>query len=163
MVDVATIFDDVLQHGITLGGITLTTDLLTGGLFSLDGVHASPIGYAVVANAFIDAINATYGGSIPGVAMADFLIGGLGRLPGSGTGTLAPVSGSVIFSAQAERSLRRSLNVPNERKLMRIKKRRERRAGSVQATGLRESGPSKAERRQMRQERRELRRALRQS
>jgi hypothetical protein len=161
LVDVAAIFDQVLQHGILLGGITLTTDFLTGGLFSYDGVHASPTGYAIIANAFIDAINTTYGGSIPTVPIDAFMLGGLGRLPGTLPGEGEPAAGSFIFSSQAERNLRRVLNVPKERKLIRIKTRRERRAGSVLASSAREGRPSPAERREVRRQRRDLRRALR--
>ena len=36
---------------------TLTADYIAGGLFSLDGVHPTNMGYAVVANQMIDAIN----------------------------------------------------------------------------------------------------------
>jgi hypothetical protein len=163
LVDIAAIFDQVVQRGIVMGGITLTTDFLTGGLFSLDGVHGSPIGYAIIANAFIDAINETYGGAIPGVSMKACLLDGLGRLPGSGVGTLAPTGGSFIFSARAERNLRTALDIPKERKLLRVKKRRERREGWFEASGVRVDRPSKAERREMRRQRRETRRLLRAS
>jgi len=162
LVDVSAIFYQVLQRGILLGGITLTTDYLTGGLFSYDGVHASPIGYAIIANAFIDAINATYGGQIPAVPLSAFLMGDQGRLPGTfvGAGPVAP--GSFIFTARAYDSLRKVLNVPKERKLMRIKKRRARRAGLTLASSDRSERLSKAERREQRRQQRELRRALRQ-
>ena len=36
---------------------TLTADYITGGLFSLDGVHPTNMGYAVVANQMIDVLN----------------------------------------------------------------------------------------------------------
>ena len=35
----------------------LTADYISGGLFSLDGVHPTNIGYAVVANKMIDVLN----------------------------------------------------------------------------------------------------------
>jgi hypothetical protein len=38
----------------------------------LDGVHPSPRGYAIVANAFIAAINAKYGSNLPGVNPLDY-------------------------------------------------------------------------------------------
>lgn len=41
-----------------------------GGFFSLDGVHPSNTGYALIANTFIDAINAAYGAGIPDVNVA---------------------------------------------------------------------------------------------
>ena len=36
-----------------------------GGLFSLDGVHATNTGYAVLANAFINALNREFAAGIP--------------------------------------------------------------------------------------------------
>ena len=53
-----------LQSGITYNGISYTTTFVTGGAFSLDGVHPNSRGYAIIANTFIDAINSTYGSSI---------------------------------------------------------------------------------------------------
>lgn len=53
--------------GVRYNGVNYTTTFVTGGTFSLDGVHLTPRGYAVVANAIIRAINAQYGASIPEV------------------------------------------------------------------------------------------------
>lgn len=39
----------------------MTTDLVTGGLISLDGVHPTSRGYALMASSFLKAIDATYG------------------------------------------------------------------------------------------------------
>jgi lysophospholipase L1-like esterase len=41
-----------------------------GGFFSLDGLHPSNTGYAILANEFIDALNAKYGLGIPDVSVA---------------------------------------------------------------------------------------------
>ena len=38
---------------------------ITGGAFSLDGVHPNGRGYALIANEFIKAINAKFGSTIP--------------------------------------------------------------------------------------------------
>jgi len=51
--------------GKTVDGIRFTPDFVTGGLFSLDGVHPSSQGQAIIANTFINAINAKWGSSIP--------------------------------------------------------------------------------------------------
>lgn len=50
---------DVAQNGYDPGaGLpVLSTAYILGGLFSLDGVHPSNMGYAVVANQFIEALN----------------------------------------------------------------------------------------------------------
>lgn len=53
------------RTGKTYNGLTLSTGFITGGLFSLDGVHLTPRGYAVIANEFIKTINASYGSTIP--------------------------------------------------------------------------------------------------
>ncbi|RYY17809.1 MAG: hypothetical protein EOO36_09180 [Cytophagaceae bacterium] len=48
----------------TYNGVANTTSFITGNLFSLDGVHPTPRGYALVANGIIRAINTTYGATI---------------------------------------------------------------------------------------------------
>ncbi len=53
-----------LQTGINFNGTTYTADFVTGGAFSLDGVHPNSRGYAIIANLFIDAINDTYGSNV---------------------------------------------------------------------------------------------------
>lgn len=58
LVDANGIFSEIAAHGYEIGGIRLTTSFLTGGIFSYDGVHPSTIGYTIVADAFIQAINA---------------------------------------------------------------------------------------------------------
>jgi len=48
------------KTGLVYDGLRFTTTFVTGGLFSLDGVHFNPQGNAIVANYFIDAINQQY-------------------------------------------------------------------------------------------------------
>lgn len=55
-----------LQGGIAIGGKTLTLNYL-GGFFSLDALHATNTGYAIVANQFIAAMNQALGLSVPAV------------------------------------------------------------------------------------------------
>ncbi len=56
------------KGGIPLSdGSTVTAQFATGGGFSLDGVHLSPRGYALIANAFIKTIETTYGANLPEV------------------------------------------------------------------------------------------------
>ena len=52
------------QSGITYFGNTYTTTFVSGGAFSLDGVHLTGRGYAVVANYFVHAINQKYGSTL---------------------------------------------------------------------------------------------------
>ncbi len=63
--DAFTFFNNVKLHGYSVAGETFTTDYLTGGLFSLDGVHPSSRGYAIVANQFILTMNSAYSMNIP--------------------------------------------------------------------------------------------------
>lgn len=56
-----------LESGITYFGTTYTTTYVSGGAFSLDAVHLTGKGYAVVANYFIDAINQKYGSTLRNV------------------------------------------------------------------------------------------------
>ncbi|WEK19764.1 MAG: SGNH/GDSL hydrolase family protein [Candidatus Pedobacter colombiensis] len=51
--------------GREVNGIPISGAFIQGNLFSLDGIHLTPLGYAITANAFISAINAKYGSSIP--------------------------------------------------------------------------------------------------
>lgn len=125
MVDVNAFFDDVAANGFAAGGnIVYTTDFLTGGIFSYDGVHPSPMGYAVVANLFIDAINARFGDNVPRVNLIPFIFGP----DGTAGGTIqAPglIEGTPIFAGSSTESLHRSLGLPSIEELLRIKEERE--------------------------------------
>lgn len=63
--DAYTFLTNVKNNGLTVNGQNFTSAYISGGIFSLDGVHLTPQGYAIVANEFIKAINSTYGSSIP--------------------------------------------------------------------------------------------------
>lgn len=60
-------------NGVAVGPVTLTKTFVRGGLFSLDGVHLSDMGYALFANEFIKAINKGYDTEIPVVGLSMFL------------------------------------------------------------------------------------------
>lgn len=55
------------SSGIQFDGVKYTAKFVTGGTFSLDGVHLTGRGYAVIANEFIKAINSKYGSNLPQV------------------------------------------------------------------------------------------------
>jgi hypothetical protein len=65
LIDVHAIFDDIKVNGYTIGGIKITSALLSGGLFSADGFHPSNIAHGILADTMIRAINAAKGTSIP--------------------------------------------------------------------------------------------------
>jgi len=50
----------------------LTSEYVTGGAFSLDGVHPTARGYAYLANEMIESINATYGANLPSVSVGHY-------------------------------------------------------------------------------------------
>lgn len=63
--DAFTFFNNVKANGYSIAGEKYTADYISGGLFSLDGVHPSSRGYAIVANEFIKIMNSRYGMSVP--------------------------------------------------------------------------------------------------
>lgn len=75
VVDAHAIMADLAAHGIEFAGIELTADFLSGGIFGYDGFHPTPIGQALVANAFIETINAAYGRHIRLVGLYPFVSG----------------------------------------------------------------------------------------
>ncbi|EHQ28580.1 SGNH/GDSL hydrolase family protein [Mucilaginibacter paludis] len=62
--DAFTFLTNVKTSGLVIDGISFNSNYISGGLFSLDGVHLTPRGYAIVANEFIKAINSKYGSSL---------------------------------------------------------------------------------------------------
>jgi len=62
--DAAAIMTELNANGIDYGTGYIDATYATGGAFSLDGVHPTARGYAVIANKMIDAINAGFGASI---------------------------------------------------------------------------------------------------
>ena len=71
-VDSRAILNQLADTGISFDAGTLTSTFATGGAFSLDGVHPTPRGYAYLANQAIDAINTTYGSTIPKVNIGSY-------------------------------------------------------------------------------------------
>lgn len=106
-VDANTLLTNLAHTGIHVGGISFGSAFLTGGVFSYDGVHPTAFGYAFIANAFIDAINAQFGGAIPEVDLYPFVFGPLPKSAASASDFT-----SFIFSSDARRSLLLSLGVP---------------------------------------------------
>ncbi|WP_281846252.1 G-D-S-L family lipolytic protein [Olleya namhaensis] len=61
LVDLNDILGQASTVGVDFDSYNLTTDLVTGGLVSLDGIHLTARGYGLMANKFLEAIDATYG------------------------------------------------------------------------------------------------------
>jgi len=91
--------------GINVGGINFTADFLSGGLFSLDGVHPAPLGYALLANEFIRSINEAYDANIEPVDLYPFLFGE--------DAFLVPVSAAsnFVFTEEASHQVQEVLGV----------------------------------------------------
>jgi hypothetical protein len=66
LVDVRAALSRADRRGYVVGGQWLTTDSL-GGLFSLDGIHPTNTGYAIIANEFIKTLNRESAAGIPPV------------------------------------------------------------------------------------------------
>lgn len=62
----------VYGAGKVVNGAAVSGAYITGNLFSLDGIHLTPFGYAIVANEFIKSINSQYGSSIPTVDVTKY-------------------------------------------------------------------------------------------
>ncbi|MFD2517801.1 G-D-S-L family lipolytic protein [Salinimicrobium flavum] len=71
-VDVNEIIQQMATGGIPYDGGLVTAEFVTGGAFSLDGIHLTPRGSAILANRMIDAINAKYGATVPKVNVGNY-------------------------------------------------------------------------------------------
>lgn len=72
LADVHAYLNRVKNPGIVYNGVEINAAFITGNAFSLDGVHLTPIGNALIANVFIEAINATYSSRIPKVDASQY-------------------------------------------------------------------------------------------
>ena len=54
-----------LQSGIAFNGINYNARYIAGGAFSLDGIHLTPRGYALVANKVLEAVNTKFHSTVP--------------------------------------------------------------------------------------------------
>lgn len=61
LVDLNSILDEASTTGISYNNFTLSTNLVTGGAVSLDGIHLTARGYAFMANKFLEAIDDAFG------------------------------------------------------------------------------------------------------
>lgn len=61
LLDANALLDRIATSGVVTNDLILTSNLVTGGAFSLDGVHPTSRGYALIANEMLKAIDVTYG------------------------------------------------------------------------------------------------------
>lgn len=67
-VDVAGFLVEVANNSLLIDGKEYSDEFVTGNIFSLDGIHLTQAGAAIVANKFIEAINSKYNASVPPVS-----------------------------------------------------------------------------------------------
>ncbi len=72
VVDLASMMTELSTTGLYIDGNRYTSTFVTGGVFSLDGIHATGRGSAIIANAFIDAINTKFNASVPRANINDY-------------------------------------------------------------------------------------------
>jgi hypothetical protein len=63
---------NTIKKGLVINGVSYSPSFITGHLFSLDGVHLTPRGYAIVANELIRTINQKYSATIPTIDVTQF-------------------------------------------------------------------------------------------
>ena len=64
LADAHDFLNKVKSPGIKYNNIDINANFIKGNAFSLDGIHLTPMGNAIIANLFIDAINKQYNSSI---------------------------------------------------------------------------------------------------
>jgi lysophospholipase L1-like esterase len=70
--DVAAMFDELNKNGISYGSGGVSSTFAQGGAFSLDGVHPTARGYAVIANEIFKVINKGFDAYIPPVDPSEY-------------------------------------------------------------------------------------------
>jgi hypothetical protein len=88
LVDLNARFEQVAAEGYHIGGLTLTSAFLSGGLFSADGVHPTQVGYAIIADEIIQRINEETGSEIPRPNIAEAMF--TPNVPTVGTSATLP-------------------------------------------------------------------------
>jgi hypothetical protein len=103
--DLYALSQDIMANGRDFGGIHISKDFVTGGLFAYgDPVHLSNIGYTILADELIQFINSAYGTSVPRPDMSVALF--TPDVPAAGTtGIGVGVDTSIFFTEESWRAL----------------------------------------------------------
>jgi lysophospholipase L1-like esterase len=116
VLDINAFLSDVAANGRTIGGVSLTSAYLSGGLFGYDGIHPTDLGYALIANQWIRLVNAR-GGQLEEVNLGPYL--GVTATPAaaSASGPRGVVAGGrapwTAFTAEAYDALRAAFPMPS--------------------------------------------------
>jgi hypothetical protein len=108
-----------LKAGFDIGGATINASFLTGGAFSYDGFHLSPIGYALLADDLVQFMNANFNAGLQRVNLSPYLFNG-GTAGGlSGSALYTPLNGDdferavqAIFTPEFARQLASMISLP---------------------------------------------------
>lgn len=72
LVDIATIMQQINERGYPIPGFSpITPAYISGGLFSLDGLHLTSRGYGAIANEIIKTINSSFSANVPLVLLSN--------------------------------------------------------------------------------------------
>ncbi len=71
LVDLHGLLQGLATHGYDFGGTHFSSAFVSGGLFSLDGIHPTDFAHGLIANRMIDAVNARFGATVPHVNLGE--------------------------------------------------------------------------------------------
>ncbi|TMQ64161.1 MAG: hypothetical protein E6K78_09700 [Candidatus Eisenbacteria bacterium] len=86
LVDLRGLLETAALIGLPYQGTAYGPDFITGGLFSLDGVHPTDLAHGFICNLMIDAVNAKFGTRIPHIDLTQAATATSSRLRVEGAG-----------------------------------------------------------------------------
>lgn len=90
---------DLIANGRTIGGIRITKDFVTGGMFAFgDAVHMSNIGYAILADELVQFINSSFGTNLERPGLSEALFTPDGPAPGTTSIGAASSAEPILFT-----------------------------------------------------------------
>ncbi len=95
-VDLNGLLQDVAANGLQVGTTHYTTAYVSGGLFSLDGVHPNDLAHALVCNTMIDAVNGKFGSGLPHLNLAQYASPTSSRVQPVGADALRALEGMDV-------------------------------------------------------------------
>ena len=107
--DITGLFNRVGTRKEQVGPINFTGDFVTGGFFSLDGIHLTDMGYTLFADEFIKAINDGYGTHIPLAGLGEMLANNGAFFPKTSSGAVFLEGMEWEMSTDAARALQMML------------------------------------------------------
>lgn len=72
LVDMYSVMKTITNEGMVYDGVKVGAGFVTGNFYSTDGMNPTPLGSAVVAHHFIEAINVAFQANVPQVIVSDY-------------------------------------------------------------------------------------------